>query len=380
MTNYETSHPWLTFSINLSRAPAKLWTLLGECNALCSQLSDVAMMPDDRDRLFKESIVRGTIHSFPSGGEHLDAEETFALVDGTLTLPQSRRYLAGESENIIRAFERIRSGLGKSIRTELTPEAIRTYNEMVLDGLVMSPGSFPGDFRKDTPAADGAAVTPVSHNDCPELLGHLCDWLNSATFSPSKDMTAAFGILKAVIGRLYLNWIQPFGTGNNRTMALVDYHLLLASGVPAFACTLPIAHYARTESEYRRRLDAAGKPDGKILPFIGYAVGGFRDGLIELTESIRRMQEIALREHYIHTLFLDKTSPADLRRRDLAFELHRSGKTIPVSAILTELPRLATSYLVRSQKTLVRDIADLLSLGLIEKTSGGIRGKRNILQ
>lgn len=377
MRAYESTHPWLTFTVNLSRAPAKLWTLLGECGSLCRASAEQRLLPDDREALDREYAVRGAVAAFPTSASPLTTEETEALAAGTLDPPPSKRYALQEVENILEAFGRIASGVGLSIREDLSAGALKKYNELVLDRLVQT-GNAPGAYRTvDAPVPSG--IQPAPAEDCEYLVDSLCDWLNSGTFDSPESMNVHFGILKALFARLYLAWIQPFGAGNAQTAALAEYHILVSSGIPATAAVLPAIHYSSSATELKRRIDAAGRPEGKLMPFMRYAIEGFRDELVGLLGRIGDLQERALWSYYVHSLFRDKTSPADLRRRSLAIELSKLDAPVQIPHILEKAPRLARDYSVLTHKTLTRDINDLLDLGIVEKTSGGLRACRYML-
>lgn len=127
--------------------------------------------------------------------------------------------------------------------------------------------------------------------DCEFLLGRLCEWLNSEEFAaPDEELKVPLALVKAVVAHIYLAWIHPFGDGNGRTARLVEFHILLASGVPVPAAHLLSDHYNLTRSQYYRELAKASKSGGDILPFIAYALNGFLDGIREQIKRVREQQ------------------------------------------------------------------------------------------
>ncbi len=123
---------------------------------------------------------------------------------------------------------------------------------------------------------------------------------------------------------------------------------------------------------YRRQLECISHPDGKVQPFVMYSVQGFRDTLRAQAESIRDIHADVLWRHYIHETFRDKTSPADLRREELALELSRLSEPVPLSRMQKAIPGIAMAYTTKTYKTLTRDVNVLITLGLVEKTGDGI--------
>ena len=80
-------------------------------------------------------------------------------------------------------------------------------------------------------------------------------------------------------------------------------------------------HDNPTRAEYYRQLDRASKSGGELLPFVEYATQGFVKGLREPLKVIRNQQWDGTWENYVHDVFHDKDSAAEVRQRWLALEL-----------------------------------------------------------
>src|SRR4030065_2907005 len=104
-------------------------------------------------------------------------------------------------------------------------------------------------------------------------------------------MVMAYVIIKAVIAHLYFEWIHPFGDGNGRTGRLVEFQILVSSGVPPPAAPLLSNHYNLTRSAYYRELNLASRSGGDVIPFVCYAAEGFVDGLREQIGRGQAMQK-----------------------------------------------------------------------------------------
>ena len=178
--------------------------------------------------------------------------------------------------------------------------------------------------------------------------------------------------------------ISQYGSGltmlpAGRTARLVEFHLLLAAGVPSPAAHLLSNHYNKTRSEYYRQLDLASKSGGDIAPFIHYAVQGFVEGLREQLEFIWTQQWDVVWRNYVHELFHDKSSPAALRQRSLALDLGARDGWVPLAEVAKLTPRLAKAYAKTTPKTLQRDLVMLKELDLIEREVRRVRAKREII-
>ncbi|MDA2914522.1 Fic family protein, partial [Acidobacteriia bacterium AH_259_A11_L15] len=215
--------------------------------------------------------------------------------------------------------------------------------------------------------------------DCEYLLDSLCEWLNSDTFTPTPEMAVVYAIVKAVFTHLYLAWIHPFGDGNGRTARLMEFQILMGSGVPAPSAHLLSNHYNQTRSEYYRLLDQSSHSGGEVLPFLMYAVQGFLDGLQSQLDVIRYQQwDIAWR-NYVHEAFKDKSSQSSARRRRLVLDLSRQPEPVPLAKLPEISPKVAAAYAQKTTKTLSRDLNALLQMDLVEKTKGGFRARKEIV-
>jgi len=352
-----------------------LWLALGEVQAKCEYLAGLPLQPATAGRLHKIYLAKGALATTAIEGNTLSEEEALKLVDGELTLPPSKKYLAQEIQNIIDACNRIGNELlEKEDVDDLCVDKIKEFNRLVLKGLELEEGIVPGEIR-NYPVFVGRYPGAPSE-DCQYLLECLCDLLNEERFRAPKGDEIVFGLIRAVLAHLYLAWIHPFGDGNGRTARLVELQILLASGAPTLAVHLLSNHYNLTRQEYYRQLDQASQSGGEVFPFIKYAVRGFLDGLNEQMQVIQiQVLDVSWRD-YIHGAFKDKPGDVARRRRHLALDLSYKEEPVPLSEIRHISPRLAEAYAGKTAKTVTRDVNALVEMDLVEPTPKGIRAKR----
>ncbi len=60
-------------------------------------------------------------------------------------------------------------------------------------------------------------------------------------------------------------------------------------------------------------------------------------------------------------------------------DLGDKGEPVPVAKIRELTPRLAKAYVVKTSKTLQRDLAALGRLDLVQRTPEGVRAKREVI-
>ena len=377
MRTFEKTHPWLKFSVDLSRASANLWIALGECRSKCEHIAGVPLRPGTAKYLYQLYLAKGVLATTAIEGNTLSEEEVLQHLEGKLKLPPSREYLAQEIDNIVAGCNLILKELQEEKPLVLSSSRIKTLNRMVLSNLKLEEGVVPGEIRGYAVGVARYKAPPAE--DCEHLLDRLCGWRNSEAFEPKPGMEIVYAILKAVIAHLYLAWIHPFGDGNGRTARLVEFQILMASGVPAPAAHLLSNHYNQTRTEYYRQLDQASRSGGDALPFVIYAAQGFLDGLRSQLQVIRAQQWDVAWRNYVHEKFSDQKSPSAVRRRHLVLDLSQVAEPVPFSKLPEVSPRVAAAYARKTSKTLSRDINALQEMELLIKEKGSFRARKELI-
>jgi len=373
MRTYERTHSWLTFKADLTKAPASFWMSLGEAQSKCEHIAGVPLRPSTIRELKRIYLAKGVLATTAIEGNTLTEEEIHELLDGELELPPSKEYLAKEVKNIIDICNDY-SGYFLGGTGDLQIDDLIDFNERVLHDLPSKEGAVPGKIRTHSVGVGRYRGAPAE--DCEYLLDRLCQWLNGEDFKATQEHEIAYGLIKAVLAHLYLAWIHPFGDGNGRTARLVEFHILLFSGVPEPSANLLSNHYNRTRNEYYQQLDKASKSGGNFLPFLEYAISGFLEELKSQLGVIRDQQWDVSWRNYIHEMFRDKKSEADVRRRHLVLDLSSQSGFISISKIREISPRVSASFATKKRRTISRDINELVSMDLIEHTKEGVRAKK----
>ncbi len=376
---YLSSHPWISFRLDLEKAPWKFWNHVGEAHSKCRHLSKTPLPPALAGKMERVYLAKGARASAAIEGNSLNEEQAVAAVEGKLEVPQSQEYLQQELENVIHALAAIEVDVHRDEKFEVTPAKLCALNAQVLDGLDVEDHVLPGEFRT-TGIVVGNVYQGAPARDCDFLIAAMCDWLNGADFrrdgeDHAKDFLHAF--LRAVIAHVYIAWVHPFGDGNGRTARLVEFGILTAAGIPSVAAHLLSNHYNATRTNYYRQLEHASKSGGDLIPFLGYAAEGFVGQLQQQLSDVHELIVRATWVNYVHSMFPDRTVTAR-RRRDLVLALKPDAYTR--RAELSGLtPGLAEAYASKGSKTVTRDLNAIGRLELIERAPKGIRARRELM-
>lgn len=374
---YQETHPWLKFQLDLRRLDYTLWIQLGEVQAKCEQVAGVPLLPDVEEYLHQVFLAKGALATTAIEGNTLSEQDALDLVRGELELPPSKEFLGKEIRNIVNACNDIPEGIISGEHLKLTVDRIKELNALVLHDLPLTEGVSPQLIRDYDVGVGRYRGAP--HKDCEYLLMKLCTWLNVESLLPNKELKIASGVLKAIVAHLYLAWIHPFGDGNGRTARLVEFQLLLLSGVPTAAAHLLSNHYNLTRTEYYRQLDLASKSGGDVFPFIQYALQGLRDGLDEQLQTIRAQQFHVFWMNHVHSSFRQKVTPTDLRRRQLGVDLSDETEPVPIVQLRYVSPRIAEAYAGKTDRTIRRDVNVLERMDLIRRSNEGVEINRELM-
>jgi Fic family protein len=362
---YETTHPWITFRADLSYLSSVAWMLLGEARSKCEHIAGVPLRPEVAGELYKVYLSKGAYATTSIEGNTLSEEEVRRRLDGVLKLPRSQEYLGREVDNIVDACNQISRELQLDSPVELTPERIKQFNELVLRDLELEEGVVQGQYRTHSVGVMRYLGAPAEDIDF--LVEQMCKWLNGPDF-PRGDspFQFTFAVIKAVLAHLYIAWIHPFGDGNGRTARLIEFQLLVQSGMaPLPAGHLLSNHYNTTRSKYYRELDRASGSGGDIYPFVNYAIEGFVDGLREQLSYIRAQQLEVTWENHVHRQFRGKDTQARSRRKHLVLDMPR--ETVMKADVRHVSTRVAEAYHGKTDKTVTRDLNALVEMGLVRK-------------
>jgi Fic family protein len=375
---YTQSHPWLTFELDMKTAPPRLWIALGEAQSKCNHIAGVPLQPAIAKEMHCVYLARGLLATTAIEGNTLTENEVRGLLDKKLRLPPSRRYLAREIDNILKACNQILKDIETGRALPVSTSLIKRFNAMVLNQLQLAQEVIPGEIRTHFVGVGGYRGAPPE--DCEYLLDRLSTWLNTA-FRPTESDRVIYGLIKSIVAHLYLAWIHPFGDGNGRTARLLEVKFLMEAGVPSAAAHLLSNHYNLTRTEYYRQL-AQSSRTGNLMPFLQYAVSGYVDQLREQIERIKRQHFAVCWINYVHEMLGKQKTPAERRQRDVVLAMSTlddpTGYVKP-SDITKLNADIAAQYATKTRKTLTRDLNNLKRRGLVEAHNGAYRANLNAI-
>ena len=148
MREYEKSHPWLTFELDLRKLSYHVWLLLGEAQSLCNHIANSPIRPSTSKRLHTLFIAKGALATTAIEGNTLSEEEVVDIVEKKSKISPSKKYLEQEINNILEAFNMIYKRMKKSELRGISSDDMKLFNKLVLKNIEIEEKVVPGEIRK----------------------------------------------------------------------------------------------------------------------------------------------------------------------------------------------------------------------------------------
>ncbi len=369
-------YPWISYKIDLSKMPHSFWFDLGQCVSKCEHIRQIPLLPEVGKRLHLIYLAKGVAATTAIEGNTLGEQKALEIIEGKAEIKDTEKYQKREIENILEACNSIAQGIGKGDSVDINEELLCNFNKIILSGGVsVTEGAVPGELRKHSIVVGNVYRGPDAQ-DVPFLLNKFCEWINNlgGELEEKNINKQSLAIIKAITAHLYLIWIHPFGDGNGRLARLIEFAILLQSGISSVAAHLLSNHYNSTRALYYKKLRQI-KIENSVSSFFEYAVKGFQDNLKEVINIlINQIIHISWLQ-YVYEKFRETPHK---RRRDLLVEISKKYYEKGEVLSLDEIWKVAAPVYVTSgktQKSFTRDFNALIKSDYIEKIDAKYKPK-----
>ncbi len=368
---------------------AREWILLGVIQARIEQIIRIPI-PAYVSQNFRTIYLSKGVHSTTAiEGNSFSEEEVARIIAGDFQVPPSRDYQRQQITNMVAALNHVAREMAAGDSVTYSLSRLNDWHRLVLDGFGNDTVRV-GEIRQHRVTVGRYLAAPPSELE--RLLDQFCAWLNDAEFAPAGYKMAA-QLLKAIAAHVYFAWIHPYGDGNGRMARLIEFAILLEAGVPDIAAHLPSDFYNKTRDEYYRQLqeshgeyrDERYPADGNLAGFIRYALQGLKDELDAQLKVIHdTLQETVWRDS-IHAVFRERysatMSTARQRQRRLLLALtdHGLEKAVRARDIRSLSSELYELYLGKTERTITRDLNQLVDMGLMLRFGNRYRSNSDSL-
>lgn len=368
-------YPWVSYSIDLSKIPFSFWFYLGQCVSKCDHIKHIPLLPEIRQDLHIFYLAKGVAATTAIEGNTLGEEKALDIIKGQADIEESKKYQEKEIENIIEACNKIAQSIHNGEALKISVEMLCDFNKIILSGdIPIAEGAVPGEIRKHRIGV-GNYKGP-DPQDVHFLLDKFCDWIEGlgAEVETEKSMgEESLAIIKAITAHLYIAWIHPFGDGNGRLARLVEFLILLKSGIPSIAAHLLSNHYNSTRVLYYANLREA-KNRGPSA-FFTYAIKGFQDGLKTVIKTLIEQIIFISWQQYIYEKFREMPSSASAKRqRDVLIEIskehYKKKEPLTFDEIADVVSKIYVQY-HKTSKSFTRDFRLLTEKNFIERRDKG---------
>ena len=373
------THDFIKFPPRLEQLPPALWLLMGELEAMLSNLRTMPLQPEEIENLQTLYLAKG-VHATTAieGNPFLEFD---VLHQVRKDWPKSALFEKEHQEidNMVAAFAAVTSDCNGGERPRFSLDLLNQYHRLIMRGLE-SAEVHAGALRRHSVTVGRYLAPPAG--DCERLLDELCAWLNTEDDPPAGHARykRAWTVVKAIAAHVYFAWIHPYADGNGRLARLIEYAVLMRAGIPDCAAHLPSYAYWHSRQRYYRELQdshgdyrAGAYHRGDLTGFILYALEVFRDELDALDTKVKSIQMAAFLRDRIRSYFPSILTVAQQRRLRLALDLTLQFPDAPMTQldIWENLDFMPTGEFEFSNIQLDRDLTALVKMGiLIDKHLG----------
>ncbi len=386
------SHDFIKFPPNLQNIRSRVWLLLGEIQAGIDHIKQLPIPPDDSNMLRRVYLTKGVHSTTAIEGNSFSEEEVAKIINKEMEVPLSREYQEKQIDNMVTAFSTVGRNLIGGESTEFSVDLLHSYHKLVLESLEESLSNEVniGEFRRHRVEVGRYLAAPPE--DIARQMEQFCDWLNDKPTGP-KGYEVAEQIVKAIVAHVYFAWIHPYGDGNGRMSRLVEFAILLRVGVPDIAAHLPSNFYNDTRDKYYKELqnshgefnEGSYPKEADLHGFLEYALQGFKDELDKQFKRIHGLQILTIWHDVIHAQFRKRFSEnlSKTRQRQKRLVLDLTDHRFEKPASRTEIPditaALARAYRDKTERTIQRDLNELVKMGMLKREEKGYKPNTDIL-
>ena len=385
------SHDFIKFPPNLGNLSSRVWLLLGEIQAKIEHIKRLPIPRDDSNMLRRMYLTKGVHSTTAIEGNSFSEEEVDKIINREMKARPSRQYQQQQIDNMVNAFNTIARGEIQGINKMFSLELLNSYHKIILDRLddSLAEGVVIGGLRAHRVEVGRYLAAPPE--DCARLINYYCDWLNQEMPTLAGYELAA-QIVKALVAHLYFAWIHPYGDGNGRMARLIEFIVLLRAGAPDIAAHLLSNFYNKTRDMYYKHLqdshgefrDGSYPDEGNLHDFIEYALQGFKDELDDQFSIIHGMQIRTIWHDSIHTEFRKRFSEnltkSRQRQKRLILDLtDRFEQPIRKKEIRDLTPAVSRAYSQKTERTIQRDLNELVKMELLKRDAAGYKPNTDIL-
>jgi hypothetical protein len=363
METYRKTISWLKFHSDLTKAVPELWTILGRVAAQEKLLRGIPLTVSEARSIERELCLNAVRSRFAQDGILISNETMQPHFAGDPKAVQDPTQQ--EVQHLIKAW--LAPFPEGSTGAVLTTDRIQEIHTSIV-GPSTGSGWRTADL-KDVPS---------------EMIGlfmeELCDWLNGTELRTSSDVEATgYAVIRLLLAELYVQWIQPFETGQARTSGSIGREILAAAGVSQVIAHLLAVHIQAAHSTYQRIAEECKSGNADPIPFLLFGLQGLATAMDTLHQRVRLLQVNGQWRAQLFTLFNEANDAPTRRQRQVLLDLGEYGASVPLAKLPSLTPALAALYSGVSEKTLRRDVDALSQTGLLVKDPIGLQVDRSSL-
>lgn len=331
---------------------------MGIIEAAKEIIENAPLVPAWEARFREEAIVRTVHHGTHIEGNELSIGEAEKLLAGAKIVGRDR-----DIQEVLN-YRNVLKFIEEYDKNDITDESLKHIHSMTVNRLLLDDAT--GVYRKTQVVVKNSATGEVTFRpppaiEIPFLISSFLQWLNT---SQQDDIHT---VLKAGIAHYEIVRIHPFLDGNGRVARALATLVLFKAGYDIKRFFSLEEHYDREPLSYYESLQAVGKSNGNLTPWLEYFTQGLAIELTRIKEKIKSLStDLKLKKS------LGGQQLAISERQIKIVEFVQENGFLQNKSFFELFPMI-------SEDTVLRELKDLIKKGILKK-EGTTKGVRYVLR
>lgn len=331
---------------------------MGIIEAAKEVIENAPLVPAWEAKFREDALVRTVHHGTHIEGNELSLSEAERLLAGARIVGRER-----DIQEVLN-YRNVLKFIEEYTKPDINEDSLKHIHELTVHKIL--PDTSVGEYRKTQVVVKNSQTGEVTFRpppaiEVPFLLSSFFTWLNKTNI---EDMHP---ILKAGLTHYEVVRVHPFLDGNGRVARAIATLVLFKGGYDIKRFFSLEEHYDREPVGYYDALQAVGRSNGSVTPWLEY----FTEGLaIELTRIKEKVKSISTDLKLKKSLGGQQMALSE--RQIKIVEYVQENGFLQNKAFFEIFPMI-------SEDTVLRELKDLIKKGIVKK-EGSTKGVRYVLK
>ncbi len=331
---------------------------IGIIEAAKEVIENSPLVPAWEARFREDALVRTVHHGTHIEGNELNMSEAERVLAGAKVLGRER-----DIQEVLN-YRNVLKFIEEFDKSEITEETLKHIHKLTVHRILADHAV--GDYRKTQVVVKNSQTGEVTFRpppavEVPFMIASFLRWVSDTTPEQMHP------VLKAGVSQYEIVRIHPFLDGNGRVARAMATLVLCMDGYDIKRFFSLEEHYDREPTAYYDALQAVGRQQGNMTPWLEYFTQGLAIELTRIKEKVKSLStDLKIKKS------LGGQQMALTERQIKIIEFIQENGFLQNKAFFELFPMI-------SEDTVLRELKDLIKKGIVKK-EGTTKGVRYVLR